>query len=205
MENKKKQTLKSIKKIIMPEEQATKEWKAYCDLLKKRKDSYLKIMKSAMYQMKKGFPLIDIFEVMKNGGLNDINQPNFAISRADNSKITFTKQDPGTGFFGKNSWDKDGVQLPQKIFDIHWDRPEGEGSWRIFNKEIETIVPKPPALILPDGNLSGYYILWQAKDWQVLPEKKDPFLLKRISENLFAILGSWDVTDLERAVISGLK
>jgi len=203
-----KKTLKSIKKIIMPEEQATKEWKAYCDLLKKRKDRYLQVMKSAMYQLKKGFPLIDIFEVMKNGGLNDKNEPNFAISRADYTKIIFEKHDQGTGIFKKEGWayDKDAVQLPQKIFNIHWSRPEGqEQSWRIDKKEIQTTVPKPPAVILPDGNLSGYYILWQAKDWQVLPEKKDPFLLKRISENLFAILGSWDVTDLERAVIGGLK
>ena len=200
-----KKTLKTIKKIIIPEEQAQKEWKQYCEILKKRKDKYLMVMKDAMYQMKKGHPLIDIYEVMSKGGLNDNKHPLFAISRADYSKVTFEKQDQCTGTFRKDIWnDKDQVQLPQNIFKHIWSRIEGQ-DWRIFQKEITTIVPKPPIEILPDGDLSGYYILWQVKDWTALPEKRDPFLLKRISENLFAILGSWDVTDLERAVISGLK
>jgi len=53
--------------------------------------------------------------------------------------------------------------------------------------------------------LSNYYILWESKEWEDLPETKDPFLLKRLSENLFVILGSWDLTDLEQSIIRGRK
>ena len=56
---------------------------------------------------------------------------------------------------------------------------------------------------MPDGDLSGYYILWEVRDWKDLPETKDPLLLKRITENLFVILGAWELTDLEQSIISG--
>ncbi|KKL76663.1 hypothetical protein LCGC14_2042670 [marine sediment metagenome] len=58
---------------------------------------------------------------------------------------------------------------------------------------------------MPEGDLKNYYILWEVKLWEILPEVKDPFLLKRISQNMFVILGAWDITELERAIIEGLK
>ena len=73
------------------------------------------------------------------------------------------------------------------------------------NKRIKTKVPIIPVEILPDGDLKNYYILWEASEWEELPETKDPILLKRISENLFVILGVWDLTELEQSIISGGK
>ena len=32
---------------------------------------------------------------------------------------------------------------------------------------------------------------------------RDPYLLRRINENLFVVLASWDLTELERAVMEG--
>jgi hypothetical protein len=68
-----------------------------------------------------------------------------------------------------------------------------------------TKVPIIPAELMPEGSLTNYYVLWEVKEWEELPEPKDPYLLKRISENLFVVLGAWEITDLERAIIGGLK
>jgi hypothetical protein len=208
--------LEKIKKMLLPEDQAREEWKKYCEVLKTRKEKYLRVMKDAMYQMKEGNPIIDVYEAIRKAGLNKNNEPRFAISRADLSTVYFRKRDEGTGKFG---WEKysstdivdsrDNINLPANLFKIHWDRAKNrdgtDATWEIEKQLLKTKVPIIPVEILPDGDLENYYILWEVKEWESLPETKDPFLLKRISENLFAVLGQWDVTELERAVISGLK
>jgi len=206
-----KEIIKEIPKIKMPKEQAKEEWKKYCNVLKKRKEKYLQVMKQAMYQMKEGKELIDIYKIMKIIGLNENNEPILAIARADLKEVIFKKRDEGTGIFatgidwGTNiKWNKDRVELPSKTFDIHWERQENS-DWKIKNSIIKTKVPIVPVEILPEGDLSNYYILWEVSDWEELPETKDPILLKRISENLFAVLGSWDLTELEQSIILGRK
>jgi len=205
----KKETLKEIPKIKKPKEQAKEEWKKYCKVLKTRKENFLKIMKDANYQMKEGRELIDVYKIMKQVGLNENNEPRLAIARADIREVIFEKQDEGAGAFGiglkYGSLEyKDRVSLPQNTFKIHWDREE-ESRWAIEKKHLKTKVPIVPIELLPDGDLSNYYILWETDEWEELPETKDPILLKRISENLFAILGSWDLTDLEQSIIAGGK
>lgn len=206
-----KEALQEISKITMPKEQAKEEWKKYCNVLKKRKEQFLKIMKDAHYQMKEGRELLDVYKVMKETGLNEQGEPRLAISRADLKEVFFEKRDTGTGIFGTGKhwgnsveWNKDRVELPQNTFDVNWQR-KGDRSWEIEKKLLKTKVPVIPIEILPDGDLKNYYILWESNEWEDVPETKDPILLKRISENLFAILGSWDLTPLEQSVIRGSK
>ena len=208
-----KSPLQKVEKIFIPKEQATIEWRKYNQLLKTRKDKHLKIMKESMFWAKQGKALIDVYECMKKAGLNSKNEPRLAIARADINEVRFEKQDTGSGQFCmehgtyRSGWNTD-VHLPQKIFKINWERnlnPDGTPNWQIKNKEFRAKVPLIPADLLPDGSLQNYYILWEVKSWEVLPEQKDPFLLKRISENMFVILGAWEITELERAIIGGLK
>ena len=208
-----KSPIQKVAKILVPAEQAKVEWKKYCQLLKTRKDKHLKIMKEAMFFAKQGKQFIDVYEVMKKAGLNKNNEPRLAIARADIHQVYLEKQDSGTfRFCMEKGWNKGGlsddVLLPQKSFNVKWERllrADGTPSWEIKDKELVTKVPIIPVDLMPEGDLSSYYILWEVKEWNKLPEPKDPFLLKRISENLFVILGAWDITELERAIIGGLK
>ena len=206
-----KSPIQKVEKIIVPKEQAKIEWKKYCEVLKKRKDKHLKIMKESMYFAKQGKALINIYDVIKKGGLNKNNEPRLAIARADINEVLFERRDTGSGIFGVSQrysrgveWLKDNVYMPDKTFKIHWEREENS-TWNIKGKLLKTKVPLVPVELTPEGSLRNYYILWEVKSWEILPEVKDPFLLKRISENMFVILGSWDITELERAIIEGLK
>lgn len=204
-----KEILKEIPKIKVPKEQAKEEWKKYCNVLKNRKEKYLQVMKDAYYQMKEGNELIDLYKIMKDVGLTENNLPKLAIARADFKECLFEKQDEGAGAFGcigkynQMDWSSR-IQLPQNTFNIHWERSENN-TWQIKDKSVKTRTPIIPIELLPDGDLSNYYILWETNNWIPIPETKDPILLKRISENLFAILGSWEVTELEQSVIRGRK
>lgn len=65
------------------------------------------------------------------------------------------------------------------------------------------MLPSIPPNLRPAGQLHRYHVLWEA-DWFGAPD--DPFLLRRIgSSMLFAVLAHWDLTDVERAVLEGLR
>jgi hypothetical protein len=71
-------------------------------------------------------------------------------------------------------------------------------------KDVETNVPVVPARLLkPLGeNLERFYILWEVKHWKAAPER-DPTLLKRITDNMFAVFAVWNIIDLERSIVKG--
>ncbi|KKN55951.1 hypothetical protein LCGC14_0576930 [marine sediment metagenome] len=207
-----------IDKISMPVDKAKEEWKRYNDLLKGRRDKFLQDMKKSMFELKQGRELIDIYKVIEKAGVNKELQPKLAIARADWKEVYFVKQDTGRGFFSHDTfWDrsKGFVDIPANIFQ-HWVREKKtvtykDGStdqadtWQIENKELKTKVPIIPSHLMPDNDLKDYYILWEVDVWEnSVPKQDDPILLKRITENLFVILGAWEVTELEQSIISGL-
>jgi hypothetical protein len=64
---------------------------------------------------------------------------------------------------------------------------------------VRALVPKIPPLLKPAGDLSDFFILWEAKWEAVAPV--DPILLRRVSESVFVVLAQWDLTPLERSVL----
>ena len=49
--------------------------------------------------------------------------------------------------------------------------------------------------------LDRYFILWEA-DWQ-RRAPVDPALLRPVGGDLYVVVATWDLTDLERAVLNG--
>lgn len=198
--------------IEMPEEQAKKLWKEYNEVIKKRKEKYLKDLKACYYQLSKGKKLIDIYAIMSKTKLDVNGEPRLAIARADWKEVFFNKRDTGTGVFSdqtKMHWDdtqKGEVGFPSQTFP-NWKRKkdkDGNATSDIWRERISAGVPLIPAKFLPEGSLENYYILWEIKDWkEFIPPARDPFLLKRLTNNLFAVLAAWDITALERSIIAG--
>jgi hypothetical protein len=63
-------------------------------------------------------------------------------------------------------------------------------------------VPIIPAKHLPKNKLDKYFILWEVKKWGRIAEpKRDPLLLKRLTKNLFVVIASWNLTELESKIL----
>jgi hypothetical protein len=68
--------------------------------------------------------------------------------------------------------------------------------------KLEAPVPLVPAKFLPKNLTDDYYTLWEVDVWKrVAPT--DPYLLKRITNNIFVVLAGWDLTPLEKSVMEG--
>jgi hypothetical protein len=67
------------------------------------------------------------------------------------------------------------------------------------------LVPMVPPDVLGNRNLNTHWILWEVEAWadRIIGARadRDPYLLRRISRDLYAVVGEWDLTELERAVM----
>jgi hypothetical protein len=68
------------------------------------------------------------------------------------------------------------------------------GQWRAMVPLI------PPNLRPTEKAMRNYHVLWEA-EWESVPV--DPMLLRHLHGSLYVVLAVWDLTSLERAVLSG--
>jgi len=193
-----------VDKLAISKKKALMEMKLYKEATKTKDAKYLKQMKKMYQLLYKGKKVIDIFDVMQKAGIKK-GLPKLAIAKAERKTIIFRKRKEGAGVFGfmgrRNNWGTSSftsqVVLPKKTFRFKGKKPATRTA-------SEAKVPIIPARLIPKGSLKSYYILWEVENWkQTTIAPKDPFLLKRISRNLFAIMSAWDLTPLERALVRG--
>lgn len=58
--------------------------------------------------------------------------------------------------------------------------------------------------VLPEGkSLSDHYTLWEVEKWEdrdPVHVNRDPYLLKPLGGPFYAVVGEWELTDLERSL-----
>lgn len=200
--------------INMMEEEAEKAYKEYSELIKTRSDGYLKVMKDCTYHLSKGRKIINIYDVIKKGGVDGENhEPRLAIGRADWGEVVFSKREGGAGTFSDDevSWRrerKDAIHIPIETFKEWEPNDPKRDFFSPIRRFIDTPIPNIPHQLTPKGKLNNYYILFEAETWTERSGRgrvgDDPMLLKRLSENMFVVLGVWDMTPLEKAVLEGM-
>ncbi len=159
------------------------------------------------YMSHHGGAVVDVPASIKKAGLNEEGDPKIAVIRADYTKCYLRKRGRGgfiiSGFnnFFHRPLKKDG-DLTMSEGSFTWKRHES-GRW-IIGQDINTPVPViPPAILIDEvkHSLRNYHILWEVEKWDQVP--RDPMLLKRLTPNLFGVLATWNLTELERAIIRG--
>lgn len=80
------------------------------------------------------------------------------------------------------------------------------GSWTstAWSAMVPIVPPKhrPPKA----STLASFLVLWEVADWRwhsVPRPPGDPALLKQLAGDLYLVLATWDLTDLERLVLAG--
>lgn len=194
-----------IPTIEMPTELAQKKLDEYRDFRLTDLAEDEQIMKRSFKALAKGQKLFNLYEIMRRAGTNHLVQPKLAIARADWKGVYFTGFDDGSGeFHSKRSSVEDnhtvicrGSVFPEEIDKWGWSTYWGKTGEEL----LHSVVPAIPVQLKPPHKLLNYHILFEPT-WEVLPDR-DPILCKRISPNMFIILASWDLTDLELAVLEG--
>jgi hypothetical protein len=157
--------------------------------------------------IKKHKSIISLRATLAAGGEDDQHRPKLAIARADERAVEMTRWDNGrVDYKGVQHWtDNTYAEKPHntnrdfQFFEL-LSHVEGLGRQGWHRIEFEAVVPHIPPGLRPDA-LERYNILWEA-DWQRM-QPIDPALLRHLRGDLFVVVATWDLTELERAVLDG--
>lgn len=177
---------------------------------KLRKQAIYRDMRRVYGHMTHGGKIIDIHKSIKKAGVNIKGQPRLAIVRADSKMCYLSRRSNGACVFGgvdPGHWGQSSarktygeVELPRDTFGDLW----ANLPWRKTVLKIPTPLI-PPHIYIEEikYNLKNYHILWEVDEWIETEPPVDPILLKKITPSLYGVLATWDLTELERAIIRG--
>jgi hypothetical protein len=77
--------------------------------------------------------------------------------------------------------------------------------WHQSTWSATTSVPLVPPQHRPRrARMRRFHVLWEVEEWRRVPPR-DPALLRHIRGDLWSVVATWDLTDLERAVLAGTR
>lgn len=194
--------------ISMPKHEARDRFDEYIEALRDRQPTAEDTATLLGYKaLADGKDLIDLFKVFRESEGDHKHRPRLAVGRAHWTHVAVSRTEHGSAIFQQASTLTEWIDINRRCA---WHRrirfPVGtlHASARPTDSDryqfLRAIVPTIPPKLRPRRALHKYVILWEA-EWQLVPT--DPLLLRHIAGPLYAILASWDLTELERAVLSG--
>lgn len=200
----------NVSTITMPKEEAKAKLEAYRAQNAKRVDEEYQAAEAGYAALAEGTPLISLTEAIRNGGLDEKMRPKLAIARADRkqvrcylqrgqSRLRFDATTKAENWRIKDTHIANGL-----ILFIDMGR-------RDINADGYALVPMVPADVREDVHirLADCFVLWEVEAWSdqrigARPDR-DPFLLRHIGGDLYAVIADWDLTELERLVMAGRR
>lgn len=160
----------------------------------------------AYEQLAKGTPLLILSEAINAAPRDHKGRPRLAIARADRKQVML-EWDGQRGAVFNTSDNASRRQLqhwPELALRVQLETgvPDGSSLWSCRGYAL---VPMVPPAVLGNRALKAHFILWEVEAWaeQRIGAKPDidPYLLRRVAEDLYAVVGEWDLTDVERAIM----
>lgn len=193
-----------VELITMEKSAAQAKLDAYRAQLQHEADTRYEAAAAGYRALAAGLPLLNLTDAIVGAGLGADNRPRLAVARADQFEC-WVECNSGSIVFGTNQrWRTTSIDSTlRRIIPHQWptDRKQPDIGW--------ALVPMVPADKLPRVNtdLSVHFILWEVEQWASRSHRarpdRDPYLLKHIGGDLYAVLAEWDLTELERAVMVG--
>ena len=165
--------------------------------------------------LSEGKPLINLPQTIAAGGVDviEVNHPWRGLAKATVPRLACCRANAKVAF--TQGVDRDGgclITADQRERELHprnrRDRfviPDGtlERMSDGGAGYLKAIVPNIPPRLRPKRGLQLYTVLWEAI-WSVDPlPPSDPALLRKLGGDLYIVLGTWDLSPLEQAVLSG--
>jgi hypothetical protein len=151
----------------------------------------------------RGLPVISLSRAIAAGGFHDSGLPRLAVigaeatecyARWDGSALVFADRDDRMAnrgaLVGVHT-----VRVPVAADDLP--------AHRAYRWEAaRTLVPLIPPKCRPrPRRLRHCHILWEVDEWAMVAPR-DPALLRHVRGDLWAVLATWDLTELERLVLT---
>lgn len=203
--------------ITMEEEEAREKLDEYRAGLALRDDAEYERLVKAYAALAHGTPLLVLSQVIARAPRDDRGRPRLAIGRADRRQVHYRRERnrPFETFDTFNSWRRPpspawGTELAVPVVpEVTPEFPppiDRQRPWLDAVREGYALVPMVPPDVRGRRALNKHFVLWEVERWAnqrigAAPDR-DPYLLQLIGDDLYAVVGEWDLTDVERAIMS---
>jgi hypothetical protein len=188
--------------IEMPAEVAAEELKKYRRSLHRRADAEYSAIANGLEALAEGTPLISLSRAFTDVPRDDRGRPRLAIARADRMRCMYRGRGGLPMTFDSGYDHRGGGNLRDVFLEV-----QGTISGHVDGYALVPIVP--PEARAGHSDLQNYFILWEVERWadnaRAVGPDIDPFLLQRISVDLYAVVAQWDLSPLEQAVLAGRR
>lgn len=195
--------------ITMSKEQARSKLVEYRRGLDRRRDGEWERAYIAYKQLAKGTPLVILSEAIANAPRDAQGRPRLAISRADFTQTKYGRSigDTTERFMRwTGQWSTPGRAPHDSVISVPLSPSAPRPSAYI---EGYALVPVVPPDVQRGHDLSNHFILWEVEQWADRPigtqPDRDPYLLRRIADDFYAIVAAWDLTEVERAITAARR
>jgi hypothetical protein len=154
----------------------------------------------------RGLPVVILPDVFERGGWFPNGLPRLAIARADArvcrvSISGWGRDDHRILIFRDDDWAENrGALVGRRTVRVAVPSPVDDGHSRAW-RGTTTVPLVPPRHRPRRPRLHNFHVLWEVEAWDPTPAR-DPALLRHIRGDLWAVMATWDLSDLERAVLS---
>jgi len=191
--------------IEITEEEAAARVAEYESVLESERSAEDAAILSAYRAAKRGLPVISLIKAFQIAGYHttgvSAGLPKLAVVRADSKECWVSVASNGNLEFRNKEWGNSRgalvgashVRVDTGVSQPRTDRPRWRG---------HTVVPMVPPRHRPKrSRLHNFHILWEVDEWTPVPPK-DPALLRHIRGDLWSVMAVWDLTEMERLVLS---
>jgi hypothetical protein len=203
-----------LEQIQMDPEQAKVAYEDYAAAVKLNRNAEDQAIAEGYKALMEGKRLIQLTPTLKAGGTTTVDVrpswtrdsmvvtvPRLAFCRAD-AKVAWTLGVDRVGGCEITA-DRRRNELHARNRTARFVIPDGTFEAGRSGPYVRAIVPNIPPRLRPKRGLGLYTLLWEA-EWAEDPTApEDPALLRKLGGDLYIVLGTWDLTPLEQAVLSG--
>jgi len=189
--------------IEMTAEEATARLAEYEKALRHGRNAEDEAIAAGYRAAARGLPVIVLPDVFAAGGWFDNGLPHLAIARADATTVRVQvngwRDERRSVVFADDEFSRNqGARVGRHTVRVSMPPPPDGRQFR-----GTTTVPLIPPRHRPTSNrrLHTHHVLWEVEAWDPTPPR-DPALLRHIRGDLWAVVATWDLTDLERAVLA---
>lgn len=206
-----------IETITIDRDEARKKVAEYRELRKSQWADEDALIARGYLEAAEGRQLIQLPDVLRAGGLDERGLPRLAVARADMPwcylGISRNQDHARARFVGApDSNNASNVSAADRVIAVTYTDLDSLDTWEkrdrfdypLYRGWRSQVPHVPPALRPTRPGMHAFHVLWEVDQWARDPiPSKDPALIRRIGGDLWAVYAMWDLTDLERAVLSG--
>jgi len=199
----------NVSTITMPPEQAREKLAAYRQQLARRADAEYEAAAAGYAALAEGTPLLNITDVIRAAPCDEQGRPKLAVARADREQVRFRWRRRERASFDTHFYNRYGTLRGRRsaalVVEIDMGREPtlADRVWELGGLALVPMVPADVRQKVP-GALSDYHVLWEVPAWTPIAPV-DPYLLKHVLGDLYAVVAEWDLTELERAIMAGRR